>query len=63
MYVLLIVQYSYFTFDLDVDEQSIEYANENVKRNGLQDRITVLRVDPAGKILPLITDGGDYSSE
>jgi hypothetical protein len=42
---------------LDVDAMSLASAQSNVDRNGLFERITVLRADPTGPImLPFIQD-------
>jgi hypothetical protein len=40
---------------LDIDKESLISAQANIDRNGLSERITLLRADPTGPImLPLI---------
>jgi len=42
---------------IDIDAASLASAQSNVDRNGLSERITLLRADPTGPIiLPLIQD-------
>lgn len=45
------------TWMLDIDAVSLASAQSNIDRNGLSERITLLRADPVGPILlPLIQD-------
>lgn len=38
---------------LDLDDISLESAHHNITTNGLDDRITLVKSDPQGSILPL----------
>ena len=36
----------------DIDAHSIAHAELNIKRNGLEERIDLVLIDPAGRIFP-----------
>ena len=41
---------------VDIDQQSLVAAEKNIAFNSLQDRITLVQVDPAGPIIRNIFD-------
>ena len=45
-------------FFLDVDDVSLQSARENITANGLDSRITLVKSDPSGSILPSDIDNG-----
>jgi 23S rRNA (adenine1618-N6)-methyltransferase len=38
---------------LDIDEKSLQFADQNVRLNGLQNRIKLLQTKPEGPLIPL----------
>lgn len=44
---------SFHLFIQDIDELSLKYAKMNIENNNLSDRITLVKSDPSGPILPI----------
>jgi len=38
---------------LDIDAESLKYAQENITRNDLKTRIRLMNLDPSGPLIPL----------